>query len=202
MKIVSLLTATALMLSAGSVAATPTQLLTFEGLTSATDVPVPQGYGGLFWDNFTLADPLNYNGYPPAFFNGVISPTYVAYSDGTGAVIAGGLHFQDAYFTAGLSDATTLTILGITGNDLVWEQSVTLNTEGPTRVIFTSPKYVAGALFFASTGTGADQAATYFTLDDLRFNAVPEPAAWGLMLTGVGVIGAVARRRRGQLAAA
>ena len=194
---VSLFAAAALAFTGVAVSATPTQLLTFEGLTTSTDVAVPNGYGGLAWINFDLADPLNYNYPVPGLFNAVVSPTYVAYSTQSPSAIVstgGGVHFQDAYLTGLLSDMTSVEILGIRGNSLIFDQTVALDTGGPTFVTFGSSKYVDGLLFFGTTPDG--QTPGLFAIDDLRTNAVPEPAAWGLMLTGFGVLGMATRRRR------
>lgn len=53
-------------------------------------------------------------------------------------------------------------------------------------------------LTFTSTGTTAYGAA----LDNVNVTAVPEPAAWALMILGFGAIGGVMRRRRDSFAIA
>jgi len=53
-------------------------------------------------------------------------------------------------------------------------------------------------LTFTSTGTTAYGAA----LDNVNVTAVPEPAAWALMILGFGAIGGVMRRRQGSFAIA
>jgi hypothetical protein len=45
--------------------------------------------------------------------------------------------------------------------------------------------------------TNRFDAADGYRLDSLTVAAVPEPATWGMMLLGFGLVGAVARRRRG-----
>ena len=58
-----------------------------------------------------------------------------------------------------------------------------------------------GSGFSSATlaGTFTPNAFLAFTTDDITsaVSAVPEPASWGLMLAGVGVLSFVARRRRG-----
>ncbi|WP_255602068.1 Npun_F0296 family exosortase-dependent surface protein [Glacieibacterium megasporae] len=58
------------------------------------------------------------------------------------------------------------------------------------RVYFTAGSgQVITGLRFASTGVA-------FELDDVAGTAVPEPAAWALMIVGFGMVGFAARRRR------
>jgi hypothetical protein len=37
-----------------------------------------------------------------------------------------------------------------------------------------------------------------FGIDDISYNVVPEPATWAMLIAGFGLVGAAARRRRGQ----
>jgi choice-of-anchor C domain-containing protein len=60
----------------------------------------------------------------------------------------------------------------------------------PFNYVFTATG-TSTTLTFASTGTTAYGAA----LDNVNVTAVPEPAAWALMILGFGAIGGVMRRR-------
>lgn len=55
-----------------------------------------------------------------------------------------------------------------------------------------------GNLTFSAFGT-SDGVGGY--LDDITVSAIPEPATWGLMIAGFGLVGYAARRRRAAVAA-
>jgi hypothetical protein len=84
------------------------------------------------------------------------------------------------------------------GGDTQWTAVVNNPSEGFTGWFNQSFKFTAGsasqALTFLSVGTpnGLPPVAL---LDGVSVTAVPEPAAWALMLAGFGLIGMVARRR-------
>lgn len=101
---------------------------------------------------------------------------------------------MDAYNTLTLLDRTGAAIASYTGLD-VWppangnqgaaatNRRVTFTTDGATSPIF--------GLRFASTQPA-------FEVDNIAFAnvaAVPEPATWGMMIAGFGLMGGVLRRR-------
>ncbi len=57
---------------------------------------------------------------------------------------------------------------------------------------------VAASVSFSGIGKSfvVQGVGNQLVLDDISLNAVPEPATWGLMIVGFGVVGAAARRRR------
>ena len=57
------------------------------------------------------------------------------------------------------------------------------------RVFFDFGGATAGSIKFSSSSIA-------FELDDIATAAVPEPATWGLMIAGFGMVGVGARRRR------
>ncbi|MGH6992398.1 MAG: PEPxxWA-CTERM sorting domain-containing protein, partial [Caulobacteraceae bacterium] len=54
----------------------------------------------------------------------------------------------------------------------------------------------------ATFGPDANMGGANTELETISFEAVPEPAAWALLIAGAGLAGAGLRRRRAQLAAA
>ncbi|KQS04538.1 hypothetical protein ASG11_09985 [Sphingomonas sp. Leaf357] len=65
----------------------------------------------------------------------------------------------------------------------------------PSFLGFTSTTAFNSVIFTVNGGAGTDD---NFGLDNLRYTAaaVPEPATWGLMILGFGMIGAAARSRK------
>ncbi len=77
-------------------------------------------------------------------------------------------------------------VTGAGAGDTVWQlRTVDFVTTG-------------GALTFSAIGN-SDGVGGY--LDDITISAVPEPATWGLMIAGFGMVGFAARRRRTVVAA-
>jgi hypothetical protein len=85
--------------------------------------------------------------------------------------------------------------------------SGTLNPEFNTATTITAQSFAASGAFrylsfnptSVSVGGGPCCGANVYGLDELRVfsgGAVPEPAAWALMITGFGLTGAALRRRR------
>jgi Domain of unknown function (DUF4394)/PEP-CTERM motif len=87
-----------------------------------------------------------------------------------------------------------LTAVGATGLDFGSRTSFDIATRGTSNSAFVAN---AGKLFSLNTGTGAVTLIGNTDEDIFGLTAgVPEPAAWGLMIVGFGVVGASARRRR------
>jgi hypothetical protein len=94
---------------------------------------------------------------------------------------------------------------GLSGGVVV--ASGTLNPEFNTATTITAQSFAASGAFrylsfnptSVSVGGGPCCGANVYGLDELRVfsgGAVPEPAAWALMITGFGLTGAALRRRR------
>ena len=129
----------------------------------------------------------------------------VAYNvAGWDATIAWATAFSltSGYLIAGWNDGLTITLTGTLAGSAVFSQSFVVDTTSPTFVTFNHG-LVDNVLF---SGSGGTQNSAYvgigggpiFALDNLTLDrgAVPEPAAWALMLGGFGVTGAAMRRRR------
>lgn len=113
----------------------------------------------------------------------------------TGPFVFTNIDFTGTTLTAGAAYTLALLNNGAgAGNGIVF---------GPSLVPFTGPDaYAGGRLFF--TGNAFNGCATVAAGCDLDFRVeattpvavIPEPATWGLMMAGFGLVGAVARRRR------
>ena len=108
-----------------------------------------------------------------------------AYNFATNIAVTAGSYYVAYLSTYGVADATTATSmpLGTGGANVdffVWNNT-------------TDPKGNTSWNYFFNIG------AAQF---DATFSATPEPAAWALMITGFGMVGAAARRRRSGYATA
>ena len=102
----------------------------------------------------------------------------------------------DGYNMVDVLGAGGTTLLSVGGSMISpanGDQSAPATNE---RVYFTAGAgEVITGLRFTSTGVA-------FEIDDVAGSAVPEPAAWALMLAGFGMVGAAARRRKAAVVAA
>jgi hypothetical protein len=84
-----------------------------------------------------------------------------------------------------------------TGNMGIGDKGFTGWQNGDFTFTATGP---SETLSFLATGVGVAAEPPLALLDDVSLTPVPEPAAWALMFTGVGVLGAALRLRRRQIA--
>ena len=70
-------------------------------------------------------------------------------------------------------------------------------TAGTTGFQYAATSSVTGGTALYATVTGRQ---TFLAVEGLGTPAVPEPATWGMMLLGFGLVGGALRRRSGQLA--
>jgi len=145
------------------------QLVTFDDL-SGSGLPVPIGYGGLTWSNFSYligADHPN-SGYPA----GTVSPPNAAYNPyGTPAsIISTGLvNFVSAFLTAAWNDNLQVQVKGYSGATLVYSNSYTLSATAPTLINFNYLG-VNKVDFISSGGTphpGYSGSGTHFVMDNV-----------------------------------
>ena len=164
---------------------------------------VPNGYGGLNWNNFYA---LNTTSEPPSGYHpGTTSGQYVAFNgSGVPASVTQGsdpFAFNSGQFTAAWNDNLNLDVTGLVGGVPTYFASYILSATAPTLLTFNWAN-LSEVDFISSGGTqhsGYDQGSgTQFALDDLTINssAVPEPASAALLGTGlVGLYGVIRRRR-------
>lgn len=183
----------AALLATGAIHASA-ETLTFEGFSSMSSVP--NGYGGLNWSNFSVNSPTSTSGY----LNGIVSGTSVAYNSfANPASISSSTAFtlNNAFFTGAWNNGLTI---HVTGSGVTnYSTDIVVNTTAPTNYVFnwtglTSVNFSS----FGGTPAGYSGSGAHFAMDNLTINvaAVPEPETYALLLAGLGIIGAAARRRK------
>lgn len=185
----------AALLATGAIHASA-ETLTFEGL--ADHNPITSNYGGLSWSNFSAYNTSgsNTNGY----LNGVVSGSTVVYNSyANPASISSSTAFtlNNAFFTGAWNDGLTIRVTGTGATN--YSTDIVVNTTAPTNYVFnwtglTSVNFSS----FGGTPAGYSGSGTHFAMDNLTINvaAVPEPETYALLLAGLGIIGAAARRRK------
>lgn len=170
-------------------------VLDFEGVTQLSCCEtMPNGYGGLDWQNFYIIKDTNHPG--TGYQRGVISGEFAGFNgNGLPASItatADAFSFDGGWFTSAWYEGNELVIEGFSDGDAVADYSltVTLNTQTP--------------LFLDVNWTGLQRlrftsSRDHFAVDDLRINEgvateVPEPLTIGLL--GMGLLGVAGARRR------
>jgi hypothetical protein len=182
--------AAALMFSTASAFAVPT-VITFDDLPSSDVTPIST-YAGLSWENFYVIKGTDY-GVGTGYDHGTVSSPNIA--------------FNGFAHPASFSSATAFTLLsievtkawnygythfdGYVGSTLTYSLDVLSSIAAPTSVTFNWANLNKVVM---SDGNGSYQTA----IDNLTISAVPEPGAYGMLLVGLGLVGAVARRRAKQ----
>jgi hypothetical protein len=177
-------------LALGAASAASATVVTFDDI--AANGVVADGYGGIIWagnwDNYS--DPQS--PYTPASGD---TRVYADYNLGCCAVDDTNFYFAapvvfDGAFFAGQSDQGLVTFGLYNGGVLVHTSASLDPTETPT---FLASGY-AGPVDEVRVNGPRD----FFVMDDVTYGpaAVPEPAAWVLMIAGFGLTGALLRRRR------
>jgi hypothetical protein len=159
--------------------------------------PVPAGYGGFQWDNFSYLDGADFiaSGYQ----NGAVSGGNVAFNGiGGSALFNGGGVFDldSAWLTAAWNDGLNVEVQGFAGASLIYDNTYVLNATAPTLINFNYLQ-VDSVEFISSGGVnyGSDGSGTEFVMDNLTVD-VPEPDTFGLLIFGAAVAGLVGLGKR------
>jgi len=175
-------------------------LLTFDDLAApAVDgSAVPNGYGGLQWDNLNYLDGLSDNlPGPNGYVYGIVSPDNVAFNANSqpGTITGPAFTLNSADLTGAWRDGLQVEVQGYVGNTLTYDNTYTVNSTGPTLVTFD---YVGvdKVVFSTSGGTfnpvyddpaygpgiGKNAPAEEFAMDNVTINSpVPEPSTFALI---------------------
>ena len=188
---------------AGAVNAT---VLTFDDIGAIANIgTVPDGYGGLDWDNMAYKNRNASLG--TGYDNGTVSGDYVAFNYYANvATVSNGLFdFNGAYLTAAWNTGLSIEIVGLVNGVQAYIQTVIVDTTGPTWFDFNFLG-VDSLSFSSFGGTDANSndngAGVHFAMDNFTFNevsTVPVPAA--VWLFGSGLVGLIGFGRRKMAAA-
>jgi hypothetical protein len=176
-------------------------VVNFDDLSSIGQA-VPNGYGGLDWNNFFVLEASPDDG---GYAAGTISPANVAYNAyGSPASITSTASFalESAYMTAAWNDGLSVEVFASNKGAPVYSKFFQLSSTSPTLIDFGSA-VIDKITFTSFGGTPHGYAAgsgTHFALDDLTTDlappgGVPEPADWSMMAAGFVVIGSARRYR-------
>jgi hypothetical protein len=171
-----------------------TETLTFDDLSfNGLDGQIPNGYGGLQWNNFFVQNTaqgtnlLGISGY----FNGLVSPTNVAFNafGGTASFSASNaFNLDSAYLTGAWNDGLQVEVQGFVGDTLTYDNTYTVSSLGPTLINFNYLG-VDEVELISSGGTahGYEETGEQFVMDNLTIT-VPEPATVALVGLAVSIL--------------
>ena len=186
----------------GGATIAPATTLTFDNIPNvfAYGSPIPNGYGGLTWNNFYCLDGADSPN--TGYDTGMVSSPCVAYNGfGDPASMSGSpIALNSAYFTGVYNNGLNIQADGYSDGNIIDSADFLVNAAGPTFMTFNWSG-VDEVQFTSSGGTmqpGGDESGTQFAMDNLTINApVPEPSTFLLLcVSAVGLLGCAWRRRR------
>jgi hypothetical protein len=176
------------------------ELLTFDDL-SGFEAPIPNGYGGLQWDQFSSYNTVVLGALygPTGENNGVVSSPNVAFNQGgVPASISGGpFNLISGYLMGVWNDGLQVEVQGFVGATLTYDKTYSVGTQGSTLINF-GYLGVDKVEFISSGGVphGFPQGSGFqFAMDDLDITgSIPEPSP--LAMAGLGLAVKLLLRRR------
>ena len=164
-----------------------TTVVNFDDL-QGDNLPVPQGYGGINWNNNWI-----YYGFDQDPYNPHSPPNRVYTGDPNGAFsFVTPEIFDGAWFSGNDFATVTFQLFDPNGN-LVW----TSDTLAPS----STPQFLAsGYDGLVETVFVESPSPDFYVMDDVTYHSpgsgtVPEPSSWMLLGTGVMAIGGAIRRK-------
>ena len=109
-------------------------VLTFDDIVG---YDIPNGYGGLNWDNMYTVNASSYPG--TGYYNGMVSPDRVAYNgSGYQATVIGEdpFDFGGVYMTSAWVDGLNVTVTGYLGSSQLYTQTVIIDDDAPAWFTF------------------------------------------------------------------
>lgn len=167
-------------------------VLTFDDLPSICCTLIPNGYGGLQWDNFGVLGAYTSSSYTGTGYDtGTVSPPNVAYNGNANpASFSSGTAFSlNSMYVTKAWNAGITHFDGYVGNALTYTMDVFSTTTGPTLATFNWTGL--------NKVTMSDGNYTLHTaIDNLTLSPVPEPETYAMLLAGLGLMGFTTRRRK------
>lgn len=207
-KKLSIAAAGAALIALGAMGAAQAAVLTFDDVTIDDSGAIPDGYGGLNWNdmgvyNAQQFEQLDLN---TGWINGTVSGNYAAHT-GYEAIVSSSssrFDFNSVSLTGLYNNALNILVEGFLGGALKYSQTVVVNTDAAT--FFNFDFLGIDQLKFASSGGTSSGFADlpYFAMDNFTITetaptSVPEPASV-LGLLAVGTLGASSALKRKQKA--
>jgi len=161
-------------------------IYTFDDVSPVEYTIIPNGYGGLEWNNFFIQNTSN----SPGFANGAVSSPNVAFNGfGNPASFSSSSAFtlDSGYFTSVYVSQDQLTVEGFAGPFQVYQNTYTISHNSPTLINFDYAG-VSSVQFSTSSGT-------LFTMDNMTLT-VPEPSTCALASLAVAFGGFIMRRKK------
>jgi hypothetical protein len=176
-----------------------TEILTFDNLPGVGGynqyLSIPNGYGRLQWQNLLYMDGLAQ--IPSGYLNGVVSPNNIAFNGGgnPGLVSDGSFNLNSAYLTAAWNDGLQVEVQGFVGGALVYDNTYTVNTTGPTSINlnYTGIDQLQFISFGGTPHPGLIGSGEQFVMDNLSITFIPEPSTFALI--GLAAMSLILRRR-------
>lgn len=163
-------------------------ILTFDDISTLWETYIPDGYGGLNWDYFSI---LNAPEMAPdsGYYNGLVSGNYVAHNDGLNLATINGdeFTFNGAYLTGAWHDELNVQVEGYLDEELIYSTTVVVDTIEANWFWFnyTDIDELRFTSFGGTTHPGYIDGGEQFAMDNFTFNEpIPEPTSLGLLAFG------------------
>jgi len=188
--------------SSGVWAALPPTTLTFDDLPPppVNGWFVPDGYGGLDWDNIWSVAPSGSYYAGSGYENGRISGDWVAYNGfaNPGTIYATLFDLNSAYFTGAWSDSLNITVRGFHGGIELYTTTFAVDHDAPLFVDF-SWSGLDMVTLDSFGGTDVPELYPYgeqFVMDNLTVTVTIVPEATTFSLLALGSLALVMARHR------